>query len=70
MTTKITKSKWCWVAKETKGGWRLALAIGKQDIRLEGLILANENEVKKVAKGNIVFVHRRVVVTKKTVRNR
>ncbi len=70
MNSKITKSKWCWVASETKGGWRLKLSVGKTDIRLEGLLLATPEEVKKVAKGNIVFVHRRVVVTKKTVLNR
>jgi len=69
----LKKVKWCWVATETKAGWRLKMAIGensKTDIRLEGLLLASESEVKKIVKGNIVFVHRRIIVSKKVIHNK
>jgi hypothetical protein len=70
---KITKSKWAWVATEVKGGFKLKLYIGenkKNDIPLTGLILASEEEVKRVVKGNIVFIHKKTVITKHSVVNK
>lgn len=68
--SKITKQKWCWVATQTKDGWRLKIAIGNKDIRLEGLLLVSVEEVKKVAKGNIVFVHKKTITTVNKIKNR
>lgn len=67
---KIQKKKWCWIASQTTQGWRLKLAVGNEDIRLEGLVLASLDEVKKIVKGNIVFVHRQTIVRKTTVKNK
>lgn len=51
--------KWCWVATETKKGWRLRLAFGRKDYKLTGLLLKEESDVKAITgtKGKIVFVH-------------
>jgi hypothetical protein len=67
---KVQSKKWCWIATETSLGWRVKLAVGKDDIRLEGLLLSSPEEVKKIVKGGIVFVHRRTITTKKTVFNK
>jgi len=48
--------KFCWVARETKKGWRLKASLGPRDYNLAGLLLASPEEVKKLLKGNIVFV--------------
>lgn len=69
MKTNLMKAKWCWVANETKGGWGVKLAAGVSDFKVTGLVLATEQDVKKICKGNIVFIHRKIITTKKTVRN-
>ena len=74
MTIKfmLEKKKWCWIASQTKSGWRLKLAIGenkKDDIRLEGLLLSSEEEVKKIVKGSIVFFQCTKKIIKKTIIN-
>lgn len=69
----MKKVKWCWVATQTVKGWRLRLSIGenpKDDVRLEGLLLEDEKEVKKLVRGGIVFVHRKTVTTKKKIYNK
>ncbi len=56
--------KWCWVATEVKGGWRLKLAYGSKDYRLVGAVFKTIEEIKMITKahdgkviGKIVFVH-------------
>lgn len=51
------KQKFCWVARETRTGWRLKVCIGPNDYLLSGFLAKNPDEVKKLLKGNIVFVH-------------
>lgn len=54
-----TNKKWCWVATEVKGGWRLKLAYGPKDYNLKGLILKSYEAVEEITgtKGKVVFVH-------------
>ena len=53
------KAKGCWLAKETKRGWKLYLCIGeKLTFLLPGLTFNSESDVKKALHYNIVFVHR------------
>ena len=52
--------KWCWIATEVQGGFRLKLAYGPKDYTLPGLVLKTEEDVKMVTdgkSGGIVFVH-------------
>lgn len=52
------EEKYCWLSKQTKKGYRLALCIGnKKQFNLKGLIIKNEDDVKKILDGSIVFVH-------------
>lgn len=51
------KAKWCWVATETRKGWRLKLCIGPKDYPLRGLLFESANDVAKVATSKVVFVH-------------
>lgn len=53
---KITK--WCWVATQTKLGWRLKFCADK-DYPVKGAIFKDVEQVKKVlgVEGKIVFVH-------------
>lgn len=53
----MIKAKWCWVATQTRKGWRLSLAVGDKNYNLSGLLLNSEEDVKKITrKGGIVFV--------------
>lgn len=58
----MNKQKWCWLAREVKGGWRLSLEIGKYTYK------PNPNDIFKTTqlvesfanvfgKGKIVFIH-------------
>jgi len=52
--------KWCWVATETKRGWRLKLCIGnKAEYPLRGLLLESQDDVAKVVaqRGKTVYMH-------------
>ena len=51
--------KWCWVATETKNGWRLKLAYGNKDYNLKGLVLKTDevNAITLNKIGKTVFVH-------------
>lgn len=50
--------KWCWLATETKKGWRLKLALGNKDYNLVGALFESEKDIKKIARsGKIVFIH-------------
>lgn len=54
-----SKHKWCWVATETRQGWRLKLAIGNRDYKIAGLLLASADEVEKVcgrSQGNVLYI--------------
>lgn len=58
MKRNFKKVKWCWVATETRKGWRVKLAIGNKYYPLSGLLLDSESGVKfLIKKGNIVFIH-------------
>lgn len=51
-------TKWCWVATETKQGWRIKLAIGNKDFPISSLLLDNEQSVKTlIVRGKVVFIH-------------
>jgi len=49
--------KWCWVATETRKGWRVKFAADK-DYLLKGTLFKSVKDVEKVLySGKIVFVH-------------
>jgi len=49
-------TKWCWVAMETKKGWRLKFCADK-DYPVRGALFGDEEQIKKVVQaGKIVFV--------------
>lgn len=51
------KGKACWVARETKHGWRLKLSVGADDYPIGGLLIKNRDGVDKVTTDlNVVFV--------------
>ncbi len=61
---KTIKSKWCWLAIEVKGGWKLRLCIGKYDLVVKpAKVFKTVKAVEKFAnvfipsEGKIVFVH-------------
>jgi len=56
--------KWCWVAKETKKGWRLSLEIGKDTMRTSPQIIFKTVKAVEVyansfipSDGKIAFIH-------------
>lgn len=52
------KQKFCWLATQTKNGWRLKLCIGNTDYPIKGLLAKTEKDIKEIIKfGGIVFVH-------------
>jgi hypothetical protein len=56
----MKNKKWCWLATEVKGGWRLKLALGNKDYNLVGAVFKTVEDVEMVTHGNngsIVFVH-------------
>lgn len=49
--------KWCWVATQTRRGWRLALWVGDQRHPVRGLLLVKYDDVVKiVGRGKTVYV--------------
>jgi len=53
----LTKRKFCWMANETKKGWKLGLCVGSKTSYMR-FLFHSEKEVKKVFdKSNIVFIH-------------
>ena len=49
--------KWCFVAKEVKGGWRLKLAYGSKDYPVRGIIFKNMEDIEQLTHdGKVVFV--------------
>ena len=51
------KVKCCWLAREYKQGWSLAVAIKNKIYTIPKIRLLNEKEVKCLLNKNIVFVH-------------
>jgi hypothetical protein len=51
------KGKFCWISRQTKNGYRLALSVGKKQFNVKGLILKTEEDVNRALKGGVVFVH-------------
>lgn len=50
--------KWCFVAKEVKGGWRLKLAYGSKDHPVRGIVFNKMEEVEQLTHdGKVVFIH-------------
>ena len=41
-----TNKKWCFVAKEVKGGWRLKLAYGSKDYPVRGVVFKKMEEIE------------------------
>lgn len=56
---KTINKKWCWLATETKKGWRLKLCYGLRDFNVVGFIVKDITEIITMTgrKGKIVFVH-------------
>lgn len=49
--------KWCWLARETRAGWRLTFCADR-DHAVRGLLLGSEDDVKRVTgDAPTVFVH-------------
>lgn len=54
----MINKKWCWVATETRKGWRLKLAYGSKDYKLVGFVSSQKEAIEITGKrGKIVFVH-------------
>lgn len=51
------KGKFCWISRQTKDGYRLALSVGNKQFNVKGLILKTEADVNKALDGGVVFVH-------------
>lgn len=50
--------KWCFVAREVKGGWRLKLAYGSKDYPVRGVVFRKIEEVERLTHdGKVVFIH-------------
>ena len=53
--------KWCWVAKETRYGWKVKFACNgsEKDFPLSGIILTSIEEVETIFgdSGKVVFIH-------------
>ena len=57
-TIRLKGKKACWVATETRAGWRLKFCVGAKDYPLRGLLLRTREDVERVASDyGIVFVH-------------
>lgn len=53
----IKSAKWCWIAHETKNGWRVALNIDRNRHAVSGVYFAFIKDVERVFGGKVVFVH-------------
>lgn len=54
-----TNKKFCWLARETKNGWKLSFEVGNKSFHiLPGIYFASMAMVKKAMKGKIVFIHK------------
>lgn len=52
------KAKACWVATQTKAGWRLKISIGPKDYPVRGLLLGSEKDVQRACGDlGVVLVH-------------
>lgn len=53
-----TSKKWCFVAREVKGGWRLKLAYGSSDYPVSGAVFKKMEEIEQLTHdGKVVFIH-------------
>lgn len=58
MKNLTKKVKFCWVATETRKGWRVAAAVGNRNYNLSGLVLSSREDVGRLLeRGSVVFVH-------------
>lgn len=56
--TKIKKGqKICWLAREFRNGWKVALSLPDRDVWLTDLRFADRHEVERVFFSRIVFVY-------------
>ena len=54
----MKNKKWCWLATEVRGGWRLKLVVGNNEFVVKGLILGQKDIINITGKrGKIVFLH-------------
>lgn len=54
----MKNTKWCFVAKEVKEGWRLKLAYGAKDYPVRGITFKTVEEIEQLTHdGKVVFVH-------------
>jgi len=52
--------KWCWVAKEVKGGWKLSLFCNNIEHKLSKALFTKIEEVEMITNrkdGKVVFIH-------------
>lgn len=58
MRNLTKKVKFCWVATETRKGWRVAASVGNKNYNLRGLLLSSREDVGHLLeRGGVVFVH-------------
>jgi len=50
------KYKFCWTATQYRKGWRLTLCIGNKQAKSLGFWFSCPDDIKRVLKGNIVFI--------------
>lgn len=50
--------KFCWISKESKHGWSLGMAIGKNNFFLKNVHFKTKDAVKSALKASIVFVEK------------
>ena len=52
-----TTAKWCWVARETRKGWRLGLCVGNAPSRYLDYWFCDPKDISRVLRnGKTVFV--------------
>jgi hypothetical protein len=56
---KIKKfKKYCWIAKQSKKGWRLGFELGEQKPSYLKMWFADTDAIAKVLSANTVFIHK------------
>lgn len=59
----MNTKKWCWIATEVKGGWKLKLCIGNVYFKSQGHIIKSMKAVENFTNvvgnsdGKVVFIH-------------
>ncbi|PIY95820.1 MAG: hypothetical protein COY66_05805 [Candidatus Kerfeldbacteria bacterium CG_4_10_14_0_8_um_filter_42_10] len=73
MQSKIQKNKVFWLARQTVRGWTLTFCVGTEkpnEFPITSVLFTDEKEIKRVVKGNIIFVYREVITKRKIIINK